>query len=49
MKIVINGKTSVSVFGHFSPSISTQENGRMEQIIFSNEIVTSAAELSSLM
>ncbi len=49
LKIVINHTTSVNVYGHFSPILSGQENGRMEQIIFSNEVVTSAAELNSLM
>jgi hypothetical protein len=32
-----------------SESSAGQENGRMEQIIFSSEVVTSAAELNSLM
>ena len=49
LKIVINDTTSVTVFGHFSPAYPSQENGRMEQIIFSNETITSAAELNSLM
>ena len=49
LKIVINDDTSVTVHGHFSPYYQGQENGRMEQIIFSNEVVTSAAELNSLM
>lgn len=49
LKIVINDTTSVTVYGHFSPFVGGQENGRMEQIIFANETVTSAAELNSLM
>ncbi len=49
LRIVINATTSVTIYGHFAPFDPGQENGRMEQIIFSNEIVTSAAELNSLM
>ena len=44
LKIVINDTTSVLVVGHFSP-IFPQDNGCMEQIIFSNEVVTSAASM----
>ena len=49
LKIVINDNTSVTVHGHFTPVFQGQENGRMEQIIFSNETITSTAELNSLM
>ena len=49
LKKVINNPTSVNVYGHFSPILSGQENARIEQIIFSNQVVTSAAELNSLM
>ena len=49
LQIVINATTSVTVFGHFSPTLMGQKNGRMEQIIFSDETITSAAELNSLM
>jgi hypothetical protein len=48
LMIVINDTTSVAVYGYFSP-LNGYVNGRMEQIIFSNEIVTSAAELNALM
>ena len=47
LRIVINNTTSARVYGHFSPFNGV--NGRMEQIIFSNETITSAAELNSLM
>ena len=49
LRIIINATTSVTVEGHLVPTDDDQENGRMEQIIFSNEVVTSAAELNSLM
>ena len=49
LRIIINDTTSVVVHGHFSPVTAGQESGRMEQIIFANEVVTSAAELNSLM
>jgi hypothetical protein len=44
LRIIIGSTSTVSVIGHFSP-ITGQENGRMEQIIFSNEVVTSAASM----
>ena len=49
LRIVINDTNSVTVIGHFSPISQAQENGRMEQIIFSNEVVTNAAQLNALM
>ena len=54
LRILISGTTRVDVYGHFAPVEGTccvfpLENGRMEQIIFSNETITSAAELNSLM
>jgi hypothetical protein len=49
LRIVINDTNSVTVTGHFSPISQAQENGRMEQIIFSNEVVTNAAQLNALM
>ena len=49
LRIDIDSTHKAFVFGHFSPYSNEQMNGRMEQIIFSDEIVTSAAELNSLM
>ena len=37
--------TKVDVVGHFAPAVSEQENGRMEQIIFSDEVVTSVTAM----
>jgi Ca2+-binding RTX toxin-like protein len=37
--------TSVTVIGHFAPVLLDQDNGRMEQIIFSDGVVTSAASM----
>lgn len=47
--IVISDTTSASVRGHVAPYFLAQKNGRMEQIIFSDEVITSAAEARSLM
>jgi hypothetical protein len=38
----------VDVRSHFNP-FGGQESGRIEQIIFANETISSAAELNSLM
>lgn len=48
LRIEVNDAITVTVMGHFSPPVPGRENGRMEQIVFSNETVTSAAELNSL-
>jgi Ca2+-binding RTX toxin-like protein len=48
LKVIINDATSVVVAGYFSPAYEGQVSGRVEQIIFSNETVTSTAELNSL-
>ncbi len=48
MKIVIDSGHEVFVIGHFAPHPDI-ENGWVEQIIFSDEVVTSGAELNSLM
>jgi hypothetical protein len=50
LRIVISSNTtgittSVMVAGHFAPYLPGQENGRMEQIIFSDEVVTSAESM----
>jgi len=45
LRIVIDSNTSVEVIGFFSPYYLGQQNGRMEQIIFSNEVVTNAASM----
>jgi hypothetical protein len=49
LKIVIYDTTSVTVIGHFAPQPGDTDEGRMEQIIFSDQVFTSAAELNSLM
>lgn len=50
LRIFIDNGTEIQVIGHFSPSPGTgQENGTMEQIIFSDEVVTSASQTSALM
>jgi hypothetical protein len=49
LKIVIDSTHQVYVIGHFAPVQGETEDGRMEQIIFSNETITSGAELRSLM
>jgi Ca2+-binding RTX toxin-like protein len=50
LKMIINDATTVSVVGHFAPAIGDDMgNGRIEQIVFSNETFTSAAEVRSLM
>jgi hypothetical protein len=50
LKMIINDATTVTVVGHFSPAIEDDAgNGRIEQIVFSDETVTSAAEARSLM
>ena len=46
--IVINATSKVTVDGHFNRVLG-DENNRIEQIIFSDETITSAAELNSLM
>ncbi len=48
LEIVINATTRVTVEGHFN-SVLGDENSCMEQIVFSDETITSAAELNSLM
>jgi hypothetical protein len=47
--IGISANAAVRVYGHFVPTEPGQGNGRMEQIIFANETITSTAELNSLM
>jgi hypothetical protein len=43
LRIVINDSTRVDVIGHFAPVPNRAlENGRMEQIIFSDKVVTTA-------
>jgi hypothetical protein len=54
LRILISGTTRVDVHGHFAAVQGTccnfpLKNGRIEQIIFSDETVTSATELNSLM
>jgi hypothetical protein len=50
LRIVVDDPTSVSVVGHFAPAIEEDAgNGRIEQIIFSDETVTSTAEVKALM
>ena len=49
MRIVIDPTHLVLVVGHFAPLGGEIKDGRMEQIIFSDETITSAAELNSLM
>jgi hypothetical protein len=49
LAVVISDTTSVIVEGHFAPTYVYQEVGRMEQIVFSDEVVTSATEARSLM
>ena len=49
MRIVIDSTHLLFVIGHFAPLQGEIEDGRMGQIIFSNEVVTSGAELNSLM
>ncbi len=49
LRVVIDPTHQVAVIGHFAPFAEEIEEGRIEQIIFSDEIVTSAAELNSLM
>jgi hypothetical protein len=47
--IIVDDHTSVSVYGHFVPLPGTDHgNGRIEQIVFSDETVSSAAEARSL-
>jgi hypothetical protein len=45
----MNDTAIVVVADHFAPSQAGPKHGRTEQIIFSNETITSAAELNSLM
>lgn len=50
LRIVVDEATSVSVVGHFAPAIEDDAgNGRIEQIFFAGETVTSTAEASALM
>ncbi len=49
LRLVINATNQVEVVGHFAPVAGETDDGRMEQIVFSDETVTSAAELDSLM
>ena len=49
MRIVIDPTHRVLVVGRFAPVVGEMEEGRIEQIIFANETVTSGAELNSLM
>lgn len=49
LKIVVDEATSVSVVGHFAPAIEDDAgDGRIEQIVFSDETITSAAEVGAL-
>ncbi len=45
MRIVIDPSHRVLVVGHFAPFGGEMEEGRMEQIIFSDEVATSAASM----
>jgi len=50
LRIVINDSTAVTVVGHFVPAVEDYTwNGRMEQIVFTNETVSGAAEVRALM
>jgi hypothetical protein len=50
LKVIIDDATSVLVVGHFAPAIEYDAgNGRIEQIVFSDEIVSGAAQVRSLM
>ena len=49
LKIVIDSTHVLFVIGHFAPFKGEMDDGRIEQIIFSDEVVTSGAELNSLM
>jgi Ca2+-binding RTX toxin-like protein len=49
LKIVVDDATSVSVVGYFAPAVEDDAgNGRIEQIVFSDETFTRAAEIRSL-
>jgi hypothetical protein len=49
LKIVVDDATTVNVVGHFKPAEESYTwNGRIEQIVFADETVTSAAEVRSL-
>jgi len=48
LKIGISGTTEVLVCGHFAPWRClgcSEQNGRIAQIIFSNEVITGAASM----
>ena len=45
MRIVIDPTHRVLVVGHFAPVVGEMEEGRMEQIIFSDEVAISAASM----
>ena len=50
LRIVIDDDSEIQVLGHFAPEPGAeQENGTMEQIIFSDEVVTSASQTRALM
>jgi hypothetical protein len=50
LRIVISPDTSIQVMGHFAPQPGGgQENGTMEQIIFSDQVVTSGPQTRALM
>jgi Haemolysin-type calcium binding protein related domain/RTX calcium-binding nonapeptide repeat (4 copies) len=50
LKLIVNEGTTVTVVGHFSPAIGDDMgDGRIEQFVFSDGTITSAAEVRSMM